>query len=81
MKVSAKELDIAKKRIELLTGQDVRLRVNQGRNRIVDYVGRVEEMYNAIFTVKSLDDGKVYSYPYSDLITKNVKFFRIGTEG
>ncbi len=33
-------------------------------------------MYKAIFTVKSLEDGKLYSYPYSDLITKNVKFYQ-----
>ncbi|MCI8728983.1 MAG: hypothetical protein HFK07_04115 [Clostridia bacterium] len=76
MKSNIKELEIAKKRIELLAGREVKLRVNEGRNKIKNYVGVVDGMYKAIFTVKSLEDGKLYSYPYSDLITKNVKFYQ-----
>ena len=76
MKSNIKELEIAKKRIELLAGREVKLRVNEGRNKIMNYVGVVDGMYKAIFTVKSLEDGKLYSYPYSDLITKNVKFYQ-----
>ncbi len=76
MKSNIKELEIAKKRIELLAGREVKLRVNEGRNKIRNYVGVVDGMYKAIFTVKSLEDGKLYSYPYSDLITKNVKFYQ-----
>ena len=76
MKSNIKELEIAKKRIELLAGREVKLRVNEGRNKIKNNVGVVDGMYKAIFTVKSLEDGKLYSYPYSDLITKNVKFYQ-----
>ena len=76
MKSNIKELEIAKKRIELLAGREVKLRVNEGRNKIKNYVGVVDGLYKAIFTVKSLEDGKLYSYPYSDLITKNVKFYQ-----
>jgi len=76
MKSNIKELEIAKKRIELLAGREVKLRVNEGRNKIKNYVGVVDGMYKAIFTVKSLEDGKLYSYPYSDIITKNVKFYQ-----
>ena len=76
MKSNIKELEIAKKRIELLAGREVKLRVNEGRNKIKNYVGVVDGMYKAIFTVKSLEDGNLYSYPYSDLITKNVKFYQ-----
>ena len=75
---NTREMLIAKKRIELLQGKDVVLKVNLGRNRMVEYTGRVEEIYQGIFTVRDTSDGKIYSYPYSDLITKNIKFYQNG---
>ena len=45
MKSNIKELEIAKKRIELLAGREVKLRVNEGRNKIKNYVGVVDGMY------------------------------------
>ena len=76
MKSNKREITIARKRVEGLIGTPVELKVNEGRNRFVRYVGVVESMYEGIFTVKSEADGKVHSYPYSDLVTKNVRFFR-----
>jgi uncharacterized protein Veg len=67
-------LDDAKNRLFGLKGLNVMLRVNLGRNKIVEYNGRVENLYASVFTVKSEADA-IKTYSYSDVLTGNVKFF------
>ncbi len=46
-------LDISKKRAELLQGLDVRLEVNEGRNRFVCYSGKIKDLYPYVFTFEA----------------------------
>lgn len=70
-------LDIAKKRAELLQGIDVRLEVNEGRNRFVSYDGQITNLYPYIFTFQSVLYGekRILSFSYVDLMTKRIKIF------
>lgn len=70
-------LDVAKKRAELLKGIDVRLEVNEGRNRFVTYDGMIENLYPYIFTFQSVLYGekRILSFSYVDLMTKRIKIF------
>ena len=77
MKSNKRDMLIARKRVEGLLGIEAHLKVNEGRNRFVDYKGVVNGIYEGIFTVLNVDTGKIASYPYSDLITKNVRFYRL----
>ncbi|MDR2091144.1 MAG: Veg family protein [Clostridiales bacterium] len=74
MKEVKHSLDDAKNRLFGLKGLNVMLRVNLGRNKIVEYNGRVENLYASVFTVKSEADA-IKTYSYSDVLTGNVKFF------
>jgi len=60
-----------KEMIKDLIGKEVSLKVNVGRNKFEYYVGTIENIYPAIFTVKV--DSLVKSFTYSDVLTKSVK--------
>ena len=64
------------KRVENLRGIELTLSVNKGRNKFFNYDGVVENLYRSIFTVRPLDDTiPLQTYSYSDVLTKNIKFF------
>lgn len=52
-------------------GNEISVIHNEGRNRILEYHGRVVEVYNNIFIV--LDGGGKRSFSYYDVLTETVK--------
>lgn len=57
-------------------GERVKLRVNRGRNKIEEIVGAVENVYPKVFTFRA-DDGRLNTFCYADVVSKNVRFYRI----
>jgi len=66
-------LDDAKNYVAKIRGMELFFRVNTGRNKIVEFVGRVENTYASVFTVRS-EENIIKTYPYSDVLTGNVRF-------
>lgn len=68
--------ELAKHNIRLLQGKSVKIRVNEGRNRFVEYTGYVDKVYDNIFTFKTIMYGRerVLSYSYANVIAKVVTF-------
>lgn len=54
-----------------LKGKDVFVKVNVGRNKYEYYEGRIEDVYNNIFTVKVFE--LIKSFTFSDVLTKDVQ--------
>ena len=52
-------------------GNDIEIIHNEGRNRIIRYVGKVTEAYQNIFIV--LDHDSKRSFSYYDVLTNTVK--------
>ena len=52
-------------------GNEILVIHNEGRNRILEYHGKVVEVYPNIFIV--LDDGGKRSFSYHDVLTETVK--------
>ncbi len=52
-------------------GNEVKVVHNEGRNKILEYRGRVVEVYNNIFIV--LDHDSKRSFSYHDVLTETVK--------
>ena len=69
-----RRLDACRTRIGLLCGRDLVIVVNRGRNKVERFRGRIQDMYEAVFTVKDSED-KLNCFSYSDVLTKNIKFF------
>lgn len=63
-------LEREKNRIKKLLNQNIRLRVNIGRNKFEYYNGIIVNMYDSVFIVDV--NGIIKSFSYSDLLTKNV---------
>ena len=68
-------IDKIKLYVKSFLGKDIRVLVNLGRNKEESYVGKIEKLYPAVFTVR--DGGLVKSYSYSDVMTKHVKLKEI----
>jgi uncharacterized protein Veg len=62
-----------KEQVSSLYGQEVKVKVNLGRNRFASFKGKVTGIYPALFTVSPLDDfkGKT-TYSYSEMLCGNV---------
>jgi uncharacterized protein Veg len=64
-------LDIVKNKIKEKMGANVQVTVYGLRNKVNSYVGRVYRLYPNIFTIKT-DNGEK-SFTYSDVITGEVR--------
>ena len=71
------KLDIAKKRVELLREQMIKIKVNIGRNRFTYYDGCIDQLHPNIFTVKTSLYGtdRTLSFTYVDVLSKIVRFY------
>ncbi len=74
---SSLSVDAVKRAIAKSMGEDVRVRVNLGRNKYALYKGKITNVYPALFTVSPYGDfnGKT-SFSYSEVCCGNVVISR-----
>ena len=75
MREITNKMDEAVVRVRLLAGVPLRVHVNRGRNKIERFEGKIETVYPKIFTVRKVD-GSLDTFSYSDVVAKNVLFFK-----
>lgn len=63
MRKITKSLDLVKQEIEKLKGQNIKMQVNLGRKKMVNYEGVVEDIYNSVFVVSITCEQKLVSIP------------------
>ncbi|GEL07015.1 Veg family protein [Salisediminibacterium halotolerans] len=72
----AKTLDEIKQSLKEHLGQDVTIKANGGRKKMIERSGQIESVYPCVFTVK-LDRDKYpverMSYSYTDVLTETVQ--------
>lgn len=74
MKKMPNTVDNIKQKILALKGKEVNLDVNRGRRKVCSYRAVVEDVYNSVFTVKSLIDiNSIITYSYNDILCGEVK--------
>ncbi|MGM0472437.1 MAG: Veg family protein [Bacillota bacterium] len=68
-------LEQIKSDLEAFVGQQVSLKANQGRRKIIEKEGVLEETYSNIFVVKVEEDQtpRKVSYSYADILTETVE--------
>ncbi|MBQ2714030.1 MAG: Veg family protein [Clostridia bacterium] len=69
------KMDEAKRRAERLKGVTVRLKINKGRNKFIERIGEIEDLYPAVFSFRSGEE--VSTFSYSDLLTKIVRIYPV----
>lgn len=69
------DIQYTKLQVKKLVGRSVRLKVNRGRNKIEIIDGEIDAVYPQIFTIKN-DNGDINSFSYSDILAKNITFYR-----
>lgn len=74
MKKMPNTVDNIKQKIMQLKGKEVKLDVNRGRRKVSSYRAVIEDVYNSVFTVKSLlDINSIITYSYNDILCGEVK--------
>ena len=69
-------LEIIKRNLEPFVGKKVMIRANQGRRKVLETEGILENTYPKLFVVKLSDKPglvKRVSYTYADVLTEKVK--------
>lgn len=63
-----------KKDIESHVGEEVTLKANGGRRKVLVNKGTIEQTYPSIFVIRLEDDTqRTVTYSYSDVLTKTVQ--------
>ena len=75
MREAVYKMDEAKRRAERLKGITVRLKINKGRNKFVERIGEIVDLYPAVFSFRSGEETTTFSY--SDLLTKIVRIYPV----
>ena len=68
-------LEQIKSDLESYVGKQVSLKANQGRRKIIEKEGVLEETYSNVFVVKVEEDRapRKVSYSYADILTETVE--------
>lgn len=68
-------LEQIKSDLESFVGKEVSLKANQGRRKIIEKEGVLEETYSNVFVVKVEEDRapRKVSYSYADILTETVE--------
>ncbi|MEG1509529.1 MAG: Veg family protein [Clostridia bacterium] len=71
------DITSAKQMVCKLKGRQLLFEINKGRNKFEKHNGFIKDIYPSIFTMQVvIDSVKVLmTFPYSDVLTKNIKFF------
>lgn len=76
MREIRKSIDIIKYTINNLQGKELGFVVNNGRNKLENFDGKIVDIYPSIFTIlPSEPRGELVSFSYNDVITKNIRIF------
>lgn len=62
-----------KEKLEKEVGKPLHFRFNGARNQIEEFDGCIENTYNFIFTIKLLNDNRIKSFTYSDILIDNLE--------
>ena len=62
-----------KDELEKEVGITHHFRFNGARNQIEEFTGYIENTYNFIFTIKPINDSRIKSFTYSDVLTYNLE--------
>ena len=55
-------------------GSNVRIVVNNVRNKSEEFVGNIKEAYNFVFIIETYNNN-IKSFNYSDILTKDIVIF------
>ena len=59
-----------KRNLENLDNKKIVVKVNLGRNKHEKYIGTIDKMYPSLFTLKT--ENNIKSFSYVDLLTKEI---------
>jgi uncharacterized protein Veg len=63
-----------KKTIGSNIGSNVKVIVNNMRNKKEEYVGKIEKSYNHIFIIR-IDEDMSKAFSYTDILVQNIEIF------
>ncbi len=64
-----------KEQLNSVVGKTLHFRFNGARNQIEEFDGCIENTYNFIFTIKTINDNRLKSFTYSDVLIENLEIF------
>lgn len=68
------QIDKIRNDVEKRKGRPLHFKFNGSRGQTDEYVGVITDTFNGIFLVKSVDNERVRSYSYTDILIENLTF-------
>ena len=57
-----------KDKVDLYVGKKMSFKFNGARNQIEEFTGIIEDTYPSVFIVRVIDDNRIKSFSYSDVL-------------
>ena len=57
-------------------GKPLHFKYNGSRNQIEEFDGIIDNLYNYIFTIKIINDSRIKSFTYSDILINNLEIIK-----
>ena len=67
--------DKAKEIISNYKGKLINFKYNGSRNQNEEFEGYIENIYNAVFTIKTKEKEVIKTFSYNDVINKSLQIF------
>jgi len=77
MRKNVMTLNDIKQVVLSLKGELVKLHINRGRRKILNFEGIIDNVYSSVFTVKDNIATNTHTYSYSDILCGEVKITKL----
>ncbi len=64
-----------KEMVESYKGKLISFKYNGARNQNEEFDGIIENTYNSVFTIKTIDKNTIKSFTYNDIINESLQIF------
>ena len=75
--VAKETLSQIKKDVESYIGEEIYIKSNAGRNKIINKRGTIDSAYANLFVVKENDSNRKFSYSYADVVMNSLEITKV----
>ena len=75
--VAKETLSQIKKDVESYIGEEIYIKSNAGRNKMINKRGTIDSVYTNLFVVKETDSNRKLSYSYADVVMNSLEITKV----
>lgn len=75
--IAKETLSQIRRDVESYIGEDIYIKSNAGRNKIINKRGTIDSAYSNLFVVKDNESNRKFSYSYADVVMNSLEITKV----